>query len=512
MRDGIRQTQSKWLSYPTSPQVSSLLPTSLYHRRLTIMQNDTRFFDEASYLSQIREEALTQESTIFHTAHCPQNRFLLASSNQGRLAIWDLSSYLFPKGPSSSLSSPSFYSSTSYPIASSSSYPLVLQGFQRQLHLNQARLYSAELRRKGYPCLSLQVSHHAINHILFLGQDTAQPLLVLAGDDGIYSWPWKTILNLLPRTCDEEDGVEGTDNEPCSSTTINIGPPSSILKALPSQKAFPFLTESNQITSSLPPSSSSSSIFSACGDALVRNWDIETQQCTSLLIGHTGYVHAVKSLGIETTAPGVVVSGGEDGMVGVWDVRTGGGGKKGKGGKGGGSLIRMMDGWASAGVISSSNRSSSSSDKEGRSQAPSWVASLDVDRGGNFLVAGGGVEGGDGGGRGGGNGGVPFGYLSVFHLPSFSLVSCGRSDCVVHAVGFGQEKIVSVGNERQALHWSRPGLEGAARVMTGIPSVFSMTMREGPAVGDGVMVYAGRAGHVSVFVNPEHCAFNLKFR
>jgi hypothetical protein len=83
---------------------------------------------------------------------------------------------------------------------------------------------------------------------------------------------------------------------------------------------------------------------------------------------------------------------------------------------------------------------------------------------------------------------------------------------VVHAVGFGEEKIVSVGNERQALHWSRPGLEGAARVTTDIGAVFSMTMREGPPVGDGVMVYAGRADHVSVFVNPEHCAFNLKFR
>ena len=488
------------------------------------MPNDTRFFDEAAYLSQIQDEALAQESTIFHTAHCPRNRFLLASSNQGRLAIWDLSSYLFPKAPSSSLSSSSFCSSASNPAAASpSSCTLLLKGFQCQLHLNEARLFSAALRRKGYPCLSLQVSHRAINHILFLGQDSAHPLLVLAGDDGIYTWPWTTILKLLLRACDEEGGEE-TDNDPSPSTrTIDIGPPSSLLKALPSQKAFPFLTESNQITPSLPPSSSSSSssIFSACGDALVRHWDLETQQCTSLLIGHTGYVHTVKSLGNETTAPGLVVSGGEDGKVGVWDVRTGGGGgRKGKGrgegegGGGGGELIKMMDGWAPAGVgLSSSSSTSSihiSSSSSGGSHAPSWVASLDVDRGGNFLVAGGGVEGGGGGG-GGGEGG-PFGYLSVFHLPSFSVLSCARTECVVHAVGFGEEKIVSVGNERQALHWSRPGLEGAARVTTDIGCVFSMTRREGPPAGDGVMVYAGRADHVSVFVNPEHCAFNLKFR
>jgi len=37
-----------------------------------------------------------QEVTIFATAYCPSHRYLLASSNQGRLAIWDLSNYLNP--------------------------------------------------------------------------------------------------------------------------------------------------------------------------------------------------------------------------------------------------------------------------------------------------------------------------------------------------------------------------------------------------------------------------------
>ncbi len=438
---------------------------------------DVRFFDEAAYLSQIQDEAYAREATVFATAHCPANRFLLAASSTGKVCVWDLNAYLFP--------------SSGAPPKTPAATSLLLQGFFcRELDTYQGRLYPASLRRQGWPCLSLRVSRRAINSLVFLGKETKSPVLVLAGDDGIYTWPWKTVLKLLQQVSNDDEEEEAEDND--ATPVVSLGPPSSLLKALPSQKAWPFLTESNQVTPATAQGAARQ-LYSACGDSLVRLWDVEKEVCAQVLVGHTGYVHAVKSLGTETTAPGLLVSGAEDGKVGLWDVRGGGGETQ----------VQLLEGWDEGGGTAGS--AAALVPPAGRS---SWVAALDVDRGGNFLVAGGGVE----GAAAGGVGLNKFGFVSVFHLPSFSLISSSTVDSFVQDLCFYNEKLISSGNESQVTHWSRPGLDAAARVTTDIASVFSINARDGPPYGDGVTVYAGHADHLNVFVNPESCAFNLKFR
>lgn len=96
-------------------------------------QEDRGFFDNAAYAAEIREEVLTrvraldlaalciesgsrcldvegcvmadilpvlwlgwQESSIFAIAFCPERRYMLAGTNKGRLAIWDIKPHLFP--------------------------------------------------------------------------------------------------------------------------------------------------------------------------------------------------------------------------------------------------------------------------------------------------------------------------------------------------------------------------------------------------------------------------------
>ena len=93
--------------------------------------------------------SLLQESTILSTVHCPENRYLLASSNQGRLAVWDLSHYLFPSKAATSWTTAS---------SSQSSQAWRLNNFRKALQCNEVRVYPAELLRKGYPRLSLHVS------------------------------------------------------------------------------------------------------------------------------------------------------------------------------------------------------------------------------------------------------------------------------------------------------------------------------------------------------------------
>ncbi|GIH92762.1 WD40 repeat domain-containing protein [Planobispora siamensis] len=54
------------------------------------------------------------------------------------------------------------------------------------------------------------------------------------------------------------------------------------------------------------------------GDGVVRRWDLESgERDGEPLTGHTGAVHAI------ATAGPIAVTGGEDGMVGIWDLRTG---------------------------------------------------------------------------------------------------------------------------------------------------------------------------------------------
>lgn len=173
-----------------------------------------------------------QETTVFCTAHCPENRYLLAASNQGRLAVWDLTSYLFPSHDQPH-QHPHTY--TDRPVLS----PAGLGRFPRQLQPGQARLHPGALVRQGWPRLSLQVSDRAVNSIAFTPPNTTGkggPLLVLAGDEAVFMYEWAAILALL------EPDAPATGAE-----TVAAPAPRRVLRALPAgaAKSWPYLTESN---------------------------------------------------------------------------------------------------------------------------------------------------------------------------------------------------------------------------------------------------------------------------
>lgn len=125
---------------------SSILSIIIHHASSFIIQHPSSISSSYPYY--------TQESTIFCTVHCPENRYLLASSNQGRLAIWDLSHYLFPSKAASSWTTDASSIDPTGPHNKS----LRLSNFRKELQCNQVRVYPAEFLRKGYPRLSLQVS------------------------------------------------------------------------------------------------------------------------------------------------------------------------------------------------------------------------------------------------------------------------------------------------------------------------------------------------------------------
>lgn len=67
-------------------------------------------------------------------------------------------------------------------------------------------------------------------------------------------------------------------------------------------------------------------------------------------------------------------------------------------------------------------------------QGSKWVSALAADPGGNFVVAGGGVEqGAVPGGKGG--------FVAVFHLPSMAAVSAAATPSFVQDVCFLEDKV-----------------------------------------------------------------------
>jgi WD40 repeat protein len=194
-----------------------------------------------------------QETTVFSTVHCPDQRYLLASSNQGRLAIWDLTSYLFPSASAASFSSAALDADEQYvdrPVLG----PRGVKPFPRQLRPGQARLHPAALVQQGWPRLSLQVSDRAVNSVEFTpASASGAPTLVLAGDAGIAVYAWQDFLTLLQRDAPASEAV-----------TVEFPAPMARLCALPAgaARAWPYLTESNRVALAGPREAYSAVRFS----------------------------------------------------------------------------------------------------------------------------------------------------------------------------------------------------------------------------------------------------------
>lgn len=112
-------------------------------------------------------------------------------------------------------------------------------------------------------------------------------------------------------------------------------------------------------------------------------------------------------------------------MVRLWDPRLPKGGQA--------NASSAHDPWP--GTSGGGGGKSSSSSSSLSLQGGKWVAALAADPGGNFVVAGGGVE-----GRGL-SGPQGEGFVSVLHLPSMARVSSATTPSFVQDVRFLEDKV-----------------------------------------------------------------------
>src|SRR5438270_712716 len=63
----------------------------------------------------------------------------------------------------------------------------------------------------------------------------------------------------------------------------------------------------------------SHSIYSAAADSLIAIWDVETGTRIRRHVGHEDIVNAID---VSRRGPEIILSGSDDGSIGVWDPRT----------------------------------------------------------------------------------------------------------------------------------------------------------------------------------------------
>nr|XP_032836019.1 THO complex subunit 6 homolog [Petromyzon marinus] len=200
------------------------------------------------------------------------------------------------------------------------------------------------------------------------------------------------------------------------------------------------------------------SLYLGCGDCNVYNMDLESGTCKLFLEGHTDYVHCL-ALRDHVSE---VLSGGEDGTVRHWDVRTG-------------NLVQCVE------IFKYQECA--------RSEFGKWIGCLATDS--DWMICGGGPA------------------LSLWHLRSLTPTTVFPLNGSHHAAMFHQDLIISAGSGHSIDHCQVNG-EVRARIPVSTPSVYSLQVNHNSSENK-VLSAAGSSHKLEVFTNLGYRAFCLAF-
>jgi WD40 repeat protein len=175
----------------------------------------------------------------------------------------------------------------------------------------------------------------------------------------------------------------------------------------------------------LAVSSISGHIFAAGGDNIVHEWDLEAAKCLRKYEGHKEYLHSVRHLNHTQE----LVTGSEDGHIGLWDVRST-------------SKPTYLTPQQKSSSLSSSHRRVSST------TSGLYVKSVATDSSETWLASGGGK-------KRVADQPLSTGFMSVWHLPSRVPVYYRETPSDLYDVAFYHSDVLSVGNESSLKKWNR---------------------------------------------------------
>ncbi|KAF4127102.1 WD domain G-beta repeat domain-containing protein [Phytophthora infestans] len=244
------------------------------------------------------------------------------------------------------------------------------------------------------PNLSFRAHPTQIYSLRFAGDDL-NPLLISGGDQDFRVWRWKDILAAL------EDPIKTQKLTPVHIDHLKR-------RTLGFRGALLPASEVNDVA----VNKTTGHLFLAGGDSMAHEWDVTTQQFTRHFEGHEDYLHAVRHLQHSQE----LVTGSEDGTLGIWDVRQ----------------ERKVEFLRPQPATQSESASPSL-----------WVGAVAHDDSEMWLACGGGNK------RSAG------GFLGMWHLPSRVPVHYTKTTSDVHDVVFHHMELLSVGNDPSLKKWNR---------------------------------------------------------
>lgn len=207
-------------------------------------------------------------------------------------------------------------------------------------------------------------------------------------------------------------------------------------------------------------------VFCAGGDSQAHEWDVATQTFVRQYTGHDDYLHTLRYL----THSQELVTGSEDGSIGLWDVRQ----------------ARSLECLRPQMPNASAN-------------APRlWVGCVANDASEQWLACGGGQH------RAPGHAQAS-GFLSMWHLPSRVPVHATATASDVHDVVFHHMDLLSVGNEAYLRKWNRSSGALLASAHATIPSNHFCVV---DAATD-IIAVGGHAPLIDIYAMPGVVSFSL---
>ena len=221
-------------------------------------------------------------------------------------------------------------------------------------------------------------------------------------------------------------------------------------------------------------------MYDAAGDLFGSYiWDINTSALSGTLggnfvnnsketnrKGHLDYLHTIK------TVPGstLVLSGGEDGQVGIWDGNQE-------------TLVEMIQDPSTIKKMNTQFKSNGTLIPSSQHASARWVSSIAVDEQGNWAAFGGGIEHETATRMSSTRGGVRDtagnGFVSILNLHARMMSSCYSTRESINSVAYyGNEgTILSVGNEGVVSSWKKNVDVGKiGRTWLSAPSYYSIAV------------------------------------
>lgn len=315
----------------------------------------------------------------------------------------------------------------------------------------------ASLEEAPESVASLKAHGCAIYALTFT--ETSAGLLLFSGaDEEIRGWRWDALLAA---------GQAGSEAPP---PAMRLETPRTALR----RGAFPQLSE----TSALAVDAASGRLYSAAGDGNAYAWDLSSQACVSTFAGVGEPLHCL-ALCVQRQQ---LVTGGEDGAVRLWDVRSA-------------DCSQVLR--PNAPPLISAAASTSKSHPVGMAGgggSGGWCGCVAVDDAETWLVAGWGD-----------------GFLCSIELNSCAVVACMPTAAAPLACCFepGSDfHLVSVGAEPGLYHWRLTG-ELETRATCSSPSALGLAIGRRRSDDTRVIAVGGSEGTVDMFQETSHRAFTL---